>query len=143
MQWHLEVDPQLGTVMLEALPQPCFPSLPALIQIFTCLQLRQKDQCQIISPWPTGCRWLVISDLVATQSMTSLFLGTSVEVFLSPLFFPSHWRSLQAKSPSSAVFVCLGFLQITASGREMGCLAQNNGRLQHNQCLQRRGNEQH
>ena len=48
------------------------------------------------------------------------------------------FSSLQAKSSSSAVFVCLGFLKITASGREMVCLAQNNDRLSHNECLQRR-----
>lgn len=46
---------------------------------------------------------------------------------------------LQAKPLSSVFFVCLGFLEITASGREMVCLAQNNDRLSHNECLQRRG----
>lgn len=49
------------------------------------------------------------------------------------------FSSLQAKSSSSAVFVCLGCLKITASGRQMVCLAQNNDRLSHNERLQRRG----
>lgn len=49
------------------------------------------------------------------------------------------FSSLQAKPLSSVFFVCLGFLEITASGREMVCLAQNNDRLLHNEFLQRRG----
>lgn len=79
-----------------------------------------------------------------TLNVTPLFPAAPLEVFLSPsslLPLPPEifFSSPQAKSSSSNVFVCLGFLKITASGREMVCLARNNDRLLHNECLQRRG----
>lgn len=107
------------------------------------LEINPENVLFFLVPQTADCWWFQTWSH-HKMFMTFLFPVATLEVFLSPfslLPLPPEifFSSPQAKPSSSNVFVCLGFLKITASGREMVCLAQNNDRLLHNECLQRRG----